>query len=263
MPEPIELDEDRARPTPQPVENAWRALARMGRPRPTRANIIATVMAILLGFAIATQVRQNQARDLETLRSDELVRILDSVQADNARLVDETRELEDARDKLLSGAASSEEARKAAQERLDTLGILAGTLPATGRGIVLTISDPKRQVSAPTLLDTIEELRDAGAEAMQIGGVRIVAATWFADEDDGSVSASGTRLQQPYRIRVIGDPQTLATAMEIPGGVRETVQRAEATLDIARDTTVTVDALHSLSDHRYARPVSPTGGSTP
>ena len=269
MPEPgqqpggFELDEDRERPTPQPVAHPWRTLVRMGRPRPTRTNVVATLMALLLGFAIATQVRQNRDRDLETLRSDELVRILDAVQADNARLGAEAQELQAARDKLVSGQANSEEARKAAKERLDTLGILAGTLPAKGTGVVLTIRDPKRQVTAPTLLDTIEELRDAGAEAMQIDGVRIVASTWFSDEADGSVSASGTRLQQPYRITVIGDPQTLATAMEIPGGVRETVQRAQASIEITRSTSVTVEALHSLSEHRYARPVTPTGGSTP
>ncbi len=262
-PAPIALDEDRDRPTPQPVDHPWKALLRMGRPRATRANVLATVMALLLGFAIATQVRQNQNRDLETLRSDELVRILDSVQADNARLGTETQELESARDKLLSGQADSEEARKAAQERLDTLGILAGTVPAKGSGVVLSISDPKRQVTAPTLLDTIEELRDAGAEAMQINAVRIVASTWFADESDGTVSVAGTRLEQPYRITVIGDPQTLATAMEIPGGVRETVQREEAKLEITREESVTVDALHTLSEHRYARPVTPTDGSTP
>ena len=262
-PEPIELDEDRERPTPQPVDRPWRTLSRMGRPRATRANVVATVMTLLLGFAIATQVRQNQNRDLETLRSDELVRILDAVQADNARLGTESGELEAARDKLLSGAANSEEARKAAKERLDTLGILAGTVPARGSGIVLTIADPKHQVSAATLLDTIEELRDAGAEAMQVNTVRIVASTWFTDGGDGSVTASGTTLQQPYRISVIGDPQTLATAMEIPGGVRETVQRADASLEIDREDPVTVSALHTLSQPRYARPVSPTGGRTP
>ena len=86
QPGDFDLDEDRERPTPQPVAHPWRTLVRMGRPRPTRTNVVATLMALLLGFAIATQVRQNRDRDLETLRSDELVRILDAVQADNARL---------------------------------------------------------------------------------------------------------------------------------------------------------------------------------
>lgn len=262
QPEPFALDEDRERPAARPVEHPWRALVRMGAPRPTRANVLATVMALLLGFAIATQVGQNRSRDLETLRSDELVRILDSVQEDNARLDAEIRDLRDSRDRLLSGAASSEEARRAAAQRIDNLGILAGTVGAKGPGIVLRIDDPTRSVTAPVLLDTVEELRDAGAEAMQVGSVRVVASTWFSDLDEGGVSADGKLLSTPYVLTVIGDPDTLATAMEIPGGVRETVARGGARLTIDRRQAVTVDSLHTLAPARYARPVSGSGGAT-
>ena len=54
------------------------------------------------------------------------------------------------------------------------LGILAGTKPAEGPGISLRIDDPRSQVDAAQVLDTIEELRDAGAEAIQLGNVRVM-----------------------------------------------------------------------------------------
>ena len=57
--------------------SAWRRVYLMARPRATRANAFALLLACLLGFAIATQVRQTQAQGLEDLRQDELVRILD------------------------------------------------------------------------------------------------------------------------------------------------------------------------------------------
>lgn len=262
MPEPEnETTPEGARPAP--ADSPWRTLARVGRPRATRANVVATLMAVLLGFAIATQVSQNSTRGLETLRSDELVRILDSVQSDNARLAEEISTLQDQRDALLSGAATSEEARRAAAERVDTLGILAGTVGAKGPGVIIRIDDPKRQVTGPVLLDTIEELRDAGAEAMQVGQTRIVASTWFADLPAGGVSVENAPLKPPYVLKVIGDAQTLATAMEIPGGVSETIKRVGATISIERSDAVIVDALHLLDPARYARPVSPSGSATP
>ena len=66
---------------PDPTErtgssgSSWGALLRMARPRATRANAFAALLAIGLGFAIATQVQQTNQSGLEQLREDELVRI--------------------------------------------------------------------------------------------------------------------------------------------------------------------------------------------
>ena len=74
--------DDAAVPEPEGDEtvastSAWRRVYLMARPRATRANAFALLLACLLGFAIATQVRQTQSQGLEDLRQDELVRILD------------------------------------------------------------------------------------------------------------------------------------------------------------------------------------------
>src|SRR5699024_2750227 len=58
---------------------AWRRLYRIARPRATLANGFALLLAALLGVAIVTQVRQTQSQGLDSLREDELVRILDDV----------------------------------------------------------------------------------------------------------------------------------------------------------------------------------------
>ena len=56
------------------------------------------------------------------------------------------------------------------QRRAKVLGILAGTLPATGPGVVVAITDPQGKVRANVVLTVVQELRDAGAEALQIEG---------------------------------------------------------------------------------------------
>lgn len=240
---------------------AWRRVYLMARPRATRANAFALLLACLLGFAIATQVRQTQAQGLEDLRQGELVRILDDVTQNGARLDDEITQLQATRDGLVDSDANSPEAVAAAQDRADTLGILAGTERATGPGIKLRISDPDGGVDAATLLDTVQELRDAGAEAMQIGNVRIVASSWFRDSGDG-VEVDGTTLTAPFELIVIGDPPTMSSAMEIPGGVSESVRSKGGAVSIKEFTSINVEALHTDSSPRYAQPVpEPTDGS--
>ena len=238
---------------PEPT-SSWGTLLRMSRPRATRANAFAALLAVLLGFAIATQVQQTNQSGLEELREDELVRILDDVNQEQDRLADDARELESSRTTLLSGVDSSSAALKAAQDRLDSLGILTGTAPATGPGIVLTINDPDRTIRAARLLDALQELRDAGAEAVQINGVRVVADTWFSDVD-GGVEISGTRVRPPYNITAIGDAATMASAMDIPGGVNESVRSDGGDSTVRQAKSLAVTALHTVREPRYARPV--------
>jgi uncharacterized protein YlxW (UPF0749 family) len=49
----------------------------------------------------------------------------------------------------------------------------------------------------------------------------------------------------------------MSSAMEIPGGVSETVRGLPATVTINQEKELTVGALHALREPRYARPVAP------
>jgi uncharacterized protein YlxW (UPF0749 family) len=247
---------------PGPVDSpkrAWHRLLRAGSPRATRANVLAMVLAGCLGFAIIAQVHQTSLEGLENLREDDLVRIFAGVDQDGERLADEIRGLQSSLNLLQSQSTNEAEAQRAARERLEALGILAGTAKATGPGIVLTITDPDRKVDAPVLLDTVQELRAAGAEAIQINDVRVVANTWFTDTEDG-VSVTGVPVRPPYVIRAVGDANAMAGAMEIPGGVTATVRRVGGDTDVQIRDEVDVDALLTLTSPQYAQPV-PT--STP
>ncbi|MBE3073938.1 MAG: DUF881 domain-containing protein, partial [Actinobacteria bacterium] len=234
--------------------SARRRLMLMARPRATKANAFAALLAILLGFAVATQVRQNQSLGLESLRQGELITILDNATLLSSRLDQNARELQVTRDQLVSGSTNGAAALKAAQERLDALGILAGTARASGPGIRMTIVDNGAKVTPPLLLDAIEELRDAGAEAIAVGNVRVVASSYF-DQGASGVEIDGKTVTQPYTITAIGDPPTMASAMEIPGGLSENVRQLGATITIAQNKDLTVGALHTLREPRYARPV--------
>ncbi|MGZ4613843.1 MAG: DUF881 domain-containing protein, partial [Kineosporiaceae bacterium] len=189
----------------------------------------------------------------------DLVRVLDNVTNAEARAEQDVRDEQAIRDRLMSGTDSSAAAQEAAKQRLDTLGLLAGTVPATGPGIELEIIDPRRQVDASILLDTLEELRDGGAEVIQIGPVRVVAATAFTDEADG-VRVGNRLLTPPYTYKVIGDPQTLSRLLQIPGGVLDVLHSKGAQGKVTQPATVTIDALQPASSPQYAHPAP---GATP
>ena len=216
------------------------------------------VLAGALGFAIIAQVHQTSLEGLENLREDELVRIFDDVDQSGEKLADEIRGLQSSLDLLESQSTNDAEAQRAARERLESLGILAGTVPATGPGIVLTISDPDNKVAAPIMLDTVQELRDAGAEAVQIGDQRVVADTWFADTDQRPVGRRARRSARPTSSRRSATRNTMAGAMDIPGGVTATVRRVGGDTDVQIEDEVDIDALLSLTSPQYARPVPTT-----
>ena len=254
------MSEQERRPVPEDTRapTAWRRLVRMGAPRATKANALAAVLALVLGFAIVTQVRQTRSEGLEGLSQPELVSLLDDVTGRSQRLNQDAAELRRTRDALRSGGAGDREARRAAQQRLNALRVLAGTVPATGPGIVIELQDPRHQITDDVLLNAIQELRDSGAESIQVGPVRVVADSYFETAQGGGVAVDGERVHPPYTIRAIGDPHTMAAAMDIPGGLAESVRQLGGRPSITQVKTLRIDALHRAPAHRYARPVPTT-----
>jgi uncharacterized protein YlxW (UPF0749 family) len=211
-------------------------------------------LCAVLGFAGVTQVKFRDADSvLDTARQSDLVQILDAQSQLADRLEDELAALQSAYDDLLTDDDQQQTALQQARERRETLGILAGTLPARGPGVELVVVDPEQSVSAIRLLGAIEELRNAGAEAIQVNGVRVVASTYVLDGDTGPV-IDGTPLESPYVVRAIGEAETLATAMGIPGGVIDSFANDGVSATVTPRLEVVVDALRAPTEPQYARP---------
>ncbi|CAL9385298.1 DUF881 domain-containing protein [Streptomyces sp. enrichment culture] len=223
-------------------------------PRLTRAQLIVALLLFGLGFGLAVQVASNSESDgaLRGARQEDLVRILDELDDRTQRLEDEKQGLEEQRDELENSSDQAEEARKQTLEKERQLGILAGTVAAQGPGITVTVEDTKGAVEADMLLDAIQELRAAGAEAIQVNGVRVVAGTYLADTDK-SVSVDGNKINAPYRFQVIGKPQDLEPALNIPGGVVQTLEKEQATVTVEQSSKIVVDALRAAERPDYAR----------
>jgi uncharacterized protein YlxW (UPF0749 family) len=233
------------------------------RPRARPADVLVAVLLGLLGFALVVQVRSTQKVGvLANARQEDLVQILDELSNRSDRLRQEVSTLTSTKEKLTTGTGATEAALAEARRRTQQLGILAGTVAATGPGVLVRITDPQDQVSASVLLDVLEELRNAGAEAVQLEGtgdaggvvaVRVVAQTALEDRSTG-IAADKTHLVAPFRFIALGDPGTLAGAMAIPGGVEDAVRQQGGATEVTRGERLRVGALRAISTPRYARP---------
>ncbi|TDC25618.1 DUF881 domain-containing protein [Streptomyces sp. 8K308] len=223
-------------------------------PRVTRSQLLAATLLFALGLALAIQVRAASSEEtaLRNARPEDLVRILSDLEDRTARLEEERASLEDQRSDLETSSDQAEEARRQTRERERQLGVLAGTVAAEGPGVSLRISDPRGVVEADMLLDAVQELRAAGAEAIQINDVRIVADTSFVDHN-GGVRIDGVPAGAPYLVSAIGRPQDLEPALNIPGGVVQSLENEGVGVTMDRPETVLVDALRSAEQPDYAQ----------
>ncbi|HNE88556.1 MAG TPA: DUF881 domain-containing protein [Actinomycetota bacterium] len=195
------------------------------------------IVCVLIGIGAVAVVRGQQPDEfLASAREPDLVRLLDDLQARQTRLDGEILRLQSAEQRLRTG--TSAEALQETQKRADALRVLAGTTPVQGPGIKVRI-DGQDAFFASDLLNTVQELRDAGAEALEVNGIRVVVDTWFADDADG-ISVSGTRVTTPFLITAIGDPATMATALRIPGGIADTVKSQDGSLVITEREQVEI-----------------------
>ncbi|MDQ7994151.1 MAG: DUF881 domain-containing protein, partial [Propionicimonas sp.] len=202
-----------------PAGRSPRELAR-ALVRPSRTHLLVAVILLLCGLVITMQVRSKSAeQDYSSLRRTELVAILDDLTAESRRLEAEIAELRNTQQQLRSGADRQQVALAEAERRRSMLAILGGTAPATGEGVRVVIADPNRLVGESTLLNAIGELRDAGAEVIEVNdSVRVVASTWIQARG-GDLVMDGTTLERPLVLEAIDRVRAAAANSPVAVGI--------------------------------------------
>ncbi|MCX5044355.1 DUF881 domain-containing protein [Aldersonia sp. NBC_00410] len=248
--------------SPDPVEESPEQQPPPGQKRVRKASpralqVLALILIGVLGIAIATQIRDTDSgSSLDSARPTDLLALLDNLNRREASLRQEIATLQGTIAGLEQRGSSA--AVDEARARLSALSVQVGTVPASGPGVVLTIADPALKVGPDVLLDAVQELRAAGAEAIQIGGaggdpLRVGINTWIGGTP-GAVIVDGVTLTAPYTVVAIGDPPTLAAAVNIPGGVVDSVSRSGGTLVVEQREQVAVTATRDPTDPHYAQP---------
>ena len=191
--------------------------ARLPRSRMAwRDQVAIAVVAALLGLLVVIQLRTQQADPgLSALSAQDLTILVANLNTRNEQLRGEVSTLQ----RELAALSASQERGQSSVDQirrdLARTRAWAGLEPLTGRGIRITISGP---IDGAGVEDVLNELRNAGAEAIAVGGVRVIAGTVVAG-GPAAISVEDTPLRDPFEILAIGSPETLAGSLARVGGV--------------------------------------------
>jgi len=178
--------------------------------------LVITLVAFLIGVLamaqFATQQRINARR--ATASGVEGALLISNLVEANARLRQEVSEL-NAQLNNYRGTTSQAQVQ-AMTDDLNRLKILNGAVEVSGPGVRVTLDGPATVLD---LQDLVNELRNAGTEALSLNNRRIVASTVILPQADGSIQVDGVATRRPYGFVAIGDAATLETALLRPGGL--------------------------------------------
>jgi uncharacterized protein YlxW (UPF0749 family) len=248
MPEPERTDEPAARPRGrQRLLDALR--------KPTRRQGVVAVLLAVFGFAFVTQVSSFGVDDTYSgYRQQALIDVLDGLSGTTQRAEAEIARLEETREDLRNDSSAEQAALEEARRETQTLEILAGVVPVTGPGIRVTITEDTGQVDIDSMLDTVQEMRTAFAEAMQLNGqVRIVAQTSFED-GPGGMYVDGTLLEPPYVLDVIGDPHTLHGGLTFPEGPIDQLELDGAQVEVEELDSLDIESTTEPQRLEFSQP---------
>ena len=222
------------------------------------SRIPLATLALLLGVAILAQFRaQGRTLDVGSDREAQALLLSELVEA-SGRLRAEIEFLES----QLAVYQANERGvgLQGLVDELNRVKVLNGLVEVSGPGVEFLIDGP---LSALDLQDLINELRNAGAEAMSLNGHRLVGSSVVTVEAKGQLVVDGHSVTHPYRFEAIGDPHTLESALLRPGGLLflqgrsysnlmvKTTQRPHLVLGIHRPQ----NARRNASGFRYAQPM--------
>jgi uncharacterized protein YlxW (UPF0749 family) len=179
------------------------------------AQLAMTAVLFVLGvLAVAQFNGQGADQGLSALSVSELTELVANVTTRNNQLRDEIATLERQRESIAGAVERGD--TSSAQIRSDLNRVLgwSGVLPVTGAGIRVTVTGPIPGDAVEILLN---ELRNAGCEALAIGDIRVVPGV-VATGPAGAVVVRGVLLRDPLELMAVGQPQVLAGSLGRAGG---------------------------------------------
>jgi len=193
--------------------------------RQPRSQIALAAVLLLLGLLVVVQLRAQQAgTGLETQSSQDLTLLIANLTTRNDQLRGDTADLERQLDAILAARAGGETALGQLRDDLVRVRLWSGIDSASGAGIRVLL---RGDLPAVAVSDLLNELRNAGAEAISIGGVRVVAGTVVAGPV-GGLSVENTALGPRIEILAIGNPAALTGALTRVGGIAAQLEATHA-----------------------------------
>jgi uncharacterized protein YlxW (UPF0749 family) len=186
--------------------------------RTNRGAIWVSIIALFLGFAAVTQVRSQDvfSRSLNLETPSSLTTLIANLSETNNELRNEIfdvrRDVSDAQNSVSSGSSTlTETERQIAQLR-----VFSAQSAVSGPGVAVRVEGT---FDERALSDLVNELRNAGAEAIAVNEMRVGPKSYFTGTPDHAIAVDGRALRGPWTVRAIGSPDVVYVAMTRIGGI--------------------------------------------
>ena len=120
----------------------------------------------------------------------------------------------------------------------------------------ITVWAPKQKLKFGTLLNAIQELKDAGAEVIELNNsIRLGVDSWFGDNENGIV-VDGQQLDSPITIKAIGDPHALEEGAKFRGGLVSQIEAPQVggSVTIEKNDNIVIESTRDLPEQKIAKP---------
>ncbi len=238
-------------------------------------QISMSVVILILTFAITWQikgVRKNNAVDgqlsrrIETLQQDYKTEL-----EKNENLLQQIMELQNDLAKYREQVTQSGGVEKILKDELSRAEMIAGLTDVSGSGIIVTLKDGSNAnqvvngityndgygiVHDSYVLMFLNELRASGAEALSINNERILATSEIRCAGP-TISVNNTKLAAPFEIKVIGNPDTLESALKMPGGAIDQSGFNGIDVSIKKSNKLVISKYAGARTFKYAEIVEP------
>ena len=216
------------------------------------SQLTIAAVALALGLLVVVQLRSQAGvgGGLAQLSAQDLTALVANQNARNDQLRGEVSSLERELGTLNQNAARGEVSVDELRAELSRIRAYAGLDPVGGPGVTISINGPIVWFGVEEL---INELRNAGAEAIRTGDVRVVTGVVVTGAP-GEAAVDGARLGDSFELAAIGAPDKLTGSLTRSGGV---IAQLAATQP---DVTVTVTPVDRIELPATNRDLVPTHG---
>lgn len=218
-----------------------------------------TIAFVCLGLLLSMQFRVHKAlvNDLNSQNNETLAAIAKNLNTKYYQLIQEVWDLRTQLKLLEQSADKNKSVLEAMQREKEKLSIAIGSNSVEGPGIILTIPEnDQNYLGYQDIIDIVNELWNAGAEAISVNGVRISNTTSIMPGDEFSATLiNGKPITYPYVVMAIGEPAALDKGISIPFGIIDNLRAVyKIPLEIEQSEKISLPAA-SAPNFEYLKPV--------
>lgn len=213
----------------------------------------ALVMVMTMQFKI---VNETDITAIENMREAELKTELANWKEkykETSIQYDETQaKIKEYKEKEQSDIESSELIKK----ELKQSNTLLGKTDVEGEGIIITLRETNLEetgmIDANDILDIVNELRNAGAEAISVNEERIINMSDIVFINEIFINkVNGQKIEAPYVIKAIGNPSYLESALIGNGGPVDKMKKIGHDITIEKPNKVTIHKYNGEIKTKY------------